>query len=327
MSDLITLDLYAIHHDRDQLATLHELQQARFSEHTITGGDRPEGMRLSEPCPVRRVKGMFDPFWVRPFNDGVGMRGHILEDYLEVALFHGTYAPLAGKPYESQVSIQWHEHGRSAFDFVAEANGGHRVISCKSSVGSSKPTTANAQQEARMLALAGYPDGTTWETWVINPSTFQAVGPHERMLTIEEIESARRELDGVVKAFTFWSHELAHNPREHDGWNDPDYWQRLFGLTATSDPFYYPPTDASAAIEKRVRAERRAAAALKAAKHDADTASDLIYQFVDEQLAAAAAAGEPVKSITAYAGDKLVSYGRKSNGAKHITERDDTAAA
>jgi hypothetical protein len=325
MSDPITLDLYAIHHDRAQLATLHELQQARYSEHTITGGDRPAGMRLSEADPVRRVKAFLDPFWQRPFDEGVGMRGHLLEDYLEVALFHGEYAPLSGKAYESQVAIQWHRHGRSAFDFVVENHGGcERVVSCKSSIGGGKPNAANVQQERRMMALAGYPAESVFEIWVIDPGTFRATGPYEYTLEQDHIDAARRELVGVNDAYRHFA-SFAQPSREPE-WNDPDWWKGL-GLESTTNAFRYAPADASAAIEARVRAERRAAAALKAAKHDADTASDLIYQFVDEQLAAAAAAGEPVKSITAYAGDKLVSYGRKSNGAKHITERDDTAAA
>jgi hypothetical protein len=193
MSDtLTTLDLFKILDDRDQLRKLHAIQLERLAENEITGGDRPEGMRLSTADPVRRVKAALDPFWQTPFDEGVGARGHALEAYLEVALFHGTYAPLSGKAYESQVPIQWHEQGRSAFDFVAEHAGGERVISCKSSIGGGTPSKANADQERRMMALAGYPPGTLFEVWVVDPGTFRAVGPYEYTLEQADIDQARR---------------------------------------------------------------------------------------------------------------------------------------
>ena len=51
--DLTTIDLFRIHDDRQTLDTLHALQLDRLDEKTITGGDRPGGMRLSTADPIR----------------------------------------------------------------------------------------------------------------------------------------------------------------------------------------------------------------------------------------------------------------------------------
>lgn len=317
MSDLTTIDLFKIHHDPHLLSLLHSAQSARLLEHEFTGGDRPAGMRLSTADPVRRVKAAFDPFWNLRFDEGVGTRGHILEDYLQVALFDddtldGRYA---NHVYQTQVAIQWHTHGRSAFDFVVEnVNGTDRVVSCKSSIGGGKPTTANVNQERRMMALAGYPDGSVFEIWVIDPGTMRAVGPYEYTLEPQHIDDAMAELDGVTRAFAHFS-EL-ESPTDFRFWNDPAWWEANFGLVSTSGAFRLDTLDASDAIEKRNRAFLRARARASEAKRELDEAKALIRPHIEEQLAASTS-----KSVRAYSGDLEATYTIDKRGALLVTER------
>jgi hypothetical protein len=323
MSDLQTLDLFRIHENRAQLETLHRLQLDRADERAITGGDRPDGMRLSTADPVRRVKAAFDPFWRIPFDEGMGARGHLLEDYLEVALFHsqGIYA---GNEYASQVPIQWHAHGRSAFDFVMRdaATDERRVVSCKSSIGGGKPTAANVDQERRMMALAGFDAGSEFEVWVIDPGTFRAVGPYEYTMNEDDLLAVGVETSGVARAHRHWSQlNLEEDVTLAPEWNDPDYWQLAFGLTSTSGAFRYDTLDASGAIEKRNRlylAARRRAAEAKA---EADAAKALIRVHVEEQINAAREAGETIKSVRAYSGDMEATYTIDARGALLVKER------
>jgi hypothetical protein len=323
MSDLQTLDLFRIHENRAQLETLHRLQLDRADERAITGGDRPDGMRLSTADPVRRVKAAFDPFWRIPFDEGVGARGHLLEDYLEVALFHsqGIYA---GNPYASQVPIQWHAHGRSAFDFVMcdRDSEARRVVSCKSSIGGGAPTSANVQQERRMMALAGFDAGSEFEIWVIDPGTFRAVGPYEYTLTGGDIFAAGVETSGVARAYRHWERiNESEDVTIYPEWNDPAFWETQFGLTSTSGAFRYDTLDASGAIEKRNRlylAARRRAAEAKA---EADAAKALIRVHVEEQINAAREAGETIKSVRAYSGDMEATYTIDARGALLVKER------
>lgn len=336
MTDLTILNLYDVMYDSKQLAKLHELQLDRCSEHELTQGARPKSMRLSCTDPVRRVKAFLDSWWASTIDDGLGARGHWAEDYLEVALFHGGYAPLAGKLYGSQVAIQWHEHGRSAFDWVvANHGGGDRVVSCKSkdpkdkTIASCKPSAANLAQERRMMALAGYPAESVFEVWMVDPSTMRAAGPHEHTLDQEHIDAARAELDGVTRALSYFA--KLDDPTRSPHWNDPVAWRELFSLESTSAAFKLPRLDANGAVEARVRAERRAAEKLAIAKHEHAVASDLLFQRVDEQLELLRETDPNAKSVIAYSGDDIVHYGRKSNGAKQVTVKPappaDTATA
>lgn len=317
-TETTTLDLYTILDDRQQLAKLHAIQFANLAENEITGGDRPNGMRLSCADPIRRVKAVFEPFWALSLDDGIAARGHALEAYLEVALFHGTYAPLAGKQYESQVTVQWHEHGRTAHDFVVSNHmGADRVISCKSSKHGGKPSADNVNQERRMMALGGYPAGSVFEVWVLNPGTMRAEGPFEYALEQEHIDAARAELAGVSKAYAHFA--SLPDPTGSPDWNDPVAWRNAFGLESTSGAFRYTSLDASGAIESRNRAYLRAKAKADEAKRELDTAKDLIRTHVVEQIAAARTAGEQCKSVVAYSGDELAVYTLASNGAMRVT--------
>ncbi len=318
MSDLTTIELFRIHHDPHLLSLLHSAQSARLLEREFTGGDRPAGMRLSTADPVRRVKAVFEPFWNLRFDEGVGTRGHILEDYLQVALFDDD--TLGGRylhhVYQSQVAIQWHTHGRSAFDFVVEnVNATDRVVSCKSSIGGGKPTSSNVAQERRMMALAGYPAGSVFEIWVVDPGTMRAVGPYEYTLEHQHITEARMELAGVSKAFKFWS-GMDADPTQHPYWNDPDAWIGSFGLGSTSGAFRFDTLDASGAIEKRNRAFLRARARASEAKRELDEAKALIRPHIEEQLAASTS-----KSVRAYSGDLEATYTIDKRGALLVTER------
>lgn len=324
---LTTLDLYEIPYNDALLAKLHELQRSRCAEYAVTGGARPGKLRLSEPDPVRRVKAALDSWWRLTLDDGIGTRGHVLEDYLEVALFHSDYAPLSGRKYASQVPVQWHNDGRTAFDFVVDrVAGSERPVSCKSSIHDAAPSAANIAQEKSMMALAEYPPESVFEIWMVNVGTFRAVGPYEYTLHAEDIASAIEQLAGVSKAYAYFTPAAGQRAMDINGWNDASFWESEFGLKSTSSAFKYDRVDASGAIEKRVRAERRAAKALAAAKAEHQSLRDDIYKFVDEQIAAHAEAGETITGVTAWGADEKVIYGRKSNGAVNVTVKPFDAA-
>lgn len=312
--DVVTLDLYTIHQDPKRLEILHRLQLERAEEETLTGGDRPEGMRLSCPDPVRRVKAALDDWWALTLDEGTMARGHILEDYLEVALFHSDYEPLAGASYESQVPVQWHEHGRSAFDFVTNVNGIDRVVSCKSSIRSTQPTSANRQQERRMLAHAGYAPGSEYETWMIDPGTMRAAGPYIDRLEAMDILDARVELDGVTKAYAYFS--AMTQPSKTPQWNDPKFWSESFGLESTSNAFQYDTLDACGAIEARVRRDVRLYEQRRQIDADWKQHNDEVMKpIVAEQIALARLTDPTAKSVKAYGADQVITYTIDSRGA------------
>lgn len=316
MDTLTTIDLYTILDDPTLLAKLHELQRDRLNENALTGGERPPGMRLSEPDAIRRVKSSLDPFWRTPFDEGVGARGHAMEDYLEVALFHSDYAPLSGKAYDTQSAIPWHapSGSSSAFDFVVENHmGGERVISCKSSIGSAKPSAANVAQERRMMALGGYPPNTVFEIWVISPSTMRAVGPYEYTLDEEHITEARAELQAVSDAWTFFS--KLDDPTQAPEWNDRAAWSTMFGLRSPSTAFHIDSLDACAAAEKRVRLWERTHDAKKLAEAEHDAAKELLYPVIKEQVALARANGQPdAKKVSCYSLTDVWDFTVTTNG-------------
>lgn len=326
MTDVVTLDLFRILHDPAQLARLHEIQRARLQERALTDGNRPTGMRLSIADPVRRVKAALDPFWALHIDEGVGERGHVLEDYLEVALFHGEYAPLAGKMYAQQAPIQWHQTSTSAFDFVVyDVQGADRVVSCKSSIRRSKPSSANIAQEKRMMAAAGYAPGSVFEVWVIDPSTMRATGPYEYTLTAEDIDEAGVELGKACRAYEHFA--AMEQPMRCDEWNDPEAWRRMFGLRSTSGAFHFTTLDACGAIEKRVREFVRTRRARIEAERDEATAKALIRPHVEEQIALARKLDPDVKRIAAHAADQVVVFSLTSNGVMRADERPPEPAA
>jgi hypothetical protein len=330
MNDLTTIHLHAIFRDPKQLAKLHEIQMERCEERAITGGDRPQGMRLSCADPIRRVKSALDPFWAFNLDDGLAERGYMIEDLAEVGLLHGEYAPLSGKAYEAQHAIQWHEHGVTALDFLVESvEGSDRPVSIKSKdpkgkrIEDCKPSAENASQERRMLALGGYPAGTIFEIWMGDPGTLRLVGPYEYTLEQEHIDDARRELAGVSDAYRHFT--AFDQPSIEPEWNDPEWWRGL-GLESTSGAFRFTTLDASGAIEARNRGFLRAREAAAAATRELDAAKDAIRVHVEEQIAAAVAAGEQVKSVAAYSGNELAVYTLDKRGAMRCTVKPFEAA-
>jgi hypothetical protein len=312
MTDITTIDLFRIHENPTQLAVLHRLQRERAEEAVLTGNDRPTGMRLSCADPIRRVKAALDSWWALTLDEGIGMRGHLLEDYLEVALLHGEYAPLSGKPYATQVPVQWHEQGRTAFDFVVEVNATDRIVSCKSSIHGGKPSTANYAQEKRMMALAGYHAGSEFEIWVIDPGTMRATGPYVHTLDALDIIEAQTELVGVNNAYVHFAQ--LDSPKDAEGWNDPEFWREAFKLEGSA--FWYETLDASAAIEKRVRRDVRLYQQRKQLEadwkqHDRDDMRPVIL----EQIQLAQLADPTAKSVKAYSADEIVTYTLDARGA------------
>jgi len=316
MSDLVTIELWKIHEDPTLLAQLHALQIERANEERFTGGER-SGMRLSTSDPVRRVKEFYDKTWRVPFDKGVGFRGHLIEDYLQVALTDDT---LDGRyqacGLEAQVAIPWHapSKSRSAFDWVVKPAGKPRIVSCKSSVGSDKPTKDNERQERRMMSAAGYPAGTPFEIWVVDPGTFRAVGPYCYELEQADIDAWTAELAGVDAAWHYFAQ--FDDPTTTESWNDEAEWLHTFGLESSSGAFRVESLDASAAIEKRVYMYLAAKKRADDAKRELDTAKSLIRKHVDEQLT-----GRDTNKIVAYSAEELVTFAIDKRDAMRVTTR------
>lgn len=315
MTDLATLELWRIFHDATQLAKLHDLQRQRCAERSITGGDRPDGLRLSTSDPVRRVKQCLDPFWRVHLHEGMCERGYLAEDLIEVALFHGDYEPLAGTAYRAQVPVRWHSDGITAHDFVSLNGPTPRVISCKSSINDTKPSAANLDQERRMIALGGHESVCgEFDVWMVHPGTLEATGPHTHPVTFQHIEDAYAELRGVSAAYDHF--RTMPEPSKAEGWNSPAFWLKQFGLTSTSGAFQYERLDASGAIEARNWAFVNARAKAKEAKAAEDAAKALIRPHVEEQLALTGG-----KSVTAWGADTIVTYTIDARGAMRVTEK------
>lgn len=317
-----TIDLYPIFHNDGLLAALHVVQQQRLTERTITGATRPSGMRLSIDDPIRRVKAAFDPRWRISIDAGIAERGYLCEDLLEVALFHDDGSPLHAAAYRTQVAIRWGDEHESAFDFVVDDH--DLVISCKSSTTSSidklKPSTANVEQERRMLVAAGRPAGVTWHTYMVHPGTLQARGPFEHELTEDDADRICSELEATIEGYKHFARY--DDPTVSPEWNDPHWWQLNLGLISTSGAFVFDRLDASAAIEARNRAFLRAREALKAAKADEEAARALIRQHVEEQLLH----HPDASSVVAYSGDRMAIYSVDKRGALRCTEKPYEAA-
>lgn len=326
MSDVLTLDLFRIAHDASHMERLHEIQRARLQERALTGGNRPTGMRLSIADPVRRVKSGIDPFWALNIDEGIGERGHVLEDWLEVALFHADYAPLAGKMYAAQSPIRWHETSSSAFDWVAfGVEGADLPVSCKSSIRGVKPSSANVAQEKRMMVAAGYSAGAPFEIWVIDPSSMRATGPYRYALDQDDVDEARVEAGKVEKAYAHFA--AIDEPWMSDEWNDPEAWRSMFGLRSTSGAFHYSTLDASPEIEKRVSEFMRTRAARKVAEAEEEAAKKLIRPHVEEQIAMAREIDRDAKRVSAYSGDTIVTFSLTSNGQMRVDEKPRPAAS
>lgn len=312
----VIIDLHPIFYTDELLTALHSVQQHRLVERSITGAGRPPGMRLSIDDPVRRVKAAFDERWRVKFDPGIAQRGYLAEDLLEVTLFHDLGSSWYAAPYEAQVAIQWGEEHESAFDFVIDND---LVVSCKSSTSAPihklKPSTANLEQERRMLVAANRPSGSTWHTYMVHPGTLQASGPFEHKLTEQDVDRICTELQATIAAHKHFAQ--AENPVELDEWNDPVWWQREHGLESTSGAFVYERLDSSAAVEARHRAFVRARAQLRAAKAEEEAARQVIRAHVEEQLAF----NPDAKSLTAYSGDRLAVYSVDKRGALRCTEK------
>lgn len=184
-----------------------------------------------------------------------------------------------------------------------------------------------------MLTLAGYPAGTVFEVWMIDPSDLEAVGPFEFELEDEHVAATHTEIAGVTSAYAHFAGIKAAggDPTEAPEWNDPVAWRTLWSLESTSAAFAYTSLDASPAIEARVSSWLRATTAAKAAKSFADDENDALWVHIDEQLALAQKIDPSATRVTAYGADQVVTFSRKSNGARNPqvkpVKKTDAAAA
>lgn len=317
------LELHTIFREPGLLDELHRAQRRRVSERIVFGEDRPGGMRLSIDDPVRRVKAALDERWRVAFNPGIGERGYLAEDLLEVALFHTHQSAWYGAAYETQVPVPWGGEHESAFDFVIR---GERVVSCKSSVTTpiekQQPSSANVRQEQRMLVAYGCDAGAEWDTYMVHPGSLAARGPFVNTLIEQDVERVCNELEATIAAYKHF--KRFEKPFEVEGWNDPAYWRSEYGLESTSGAFVFDRLDASAAVEARNRAFLRAREQLRAAKAEEEAAKAVIREHVEEQLRL----NPDAASVMAYGGDRVAVYSVDKRGALRVTEKphDDAGA-
>lgn len=179
-----------------------------------------------------------------------------------------------------------------------------------------------------MMVLDGYPAGTVFEVWVLNPSTLRAVGPYEYELTQDDVDAVRLEADAVAAAYAHFA--AMPDPTRSDEWNDPAAWRQKFNLVSTSGAFRYATLDASSAIEKRVREFMRARKAASVAESDLETAKKLMKQHVAEQVEAARLVDPDAKRVKAYSLTQVVTFSLDARGTMRVKEEPieaDAAAA
>lgn len=322
MTEPQTIPLWGF--DAAQERAFHHIRMKRLGDDAFTGRERL-GMRLSIDDPVRRVKAFFEPFWRVHIDEGTSARGYMMEDLVEVAVMRNPESVYRGARYDSQVQIPWGPTDAasvSAFDFVTKDPA--IPISVKSvdtgkPVDKLKPSTANIRQEVRMLVEAGYRAGTEWHTWMGSLGQMRVRGPFVHVLTQEAMDAYLVEREAVDRAWRYFA--SVKDPLRDPSWNDPDAWVSMLGLVSTSGAFRFASLDANGAIERRHRRAMQLKAEAKAAQVEAEAARELIHQHVREQIDLARQTDPSVKSVRAYAGEKVATYTLRKDGAIVVTEK------
>lgn len=282
-----TIDLYPILQDPKSIDRLHELMRKRALDGKLNGKERPDGLRLSQDCPVRRVKQYFDPVeWATPFDRGVATRGFFVEDLVQVHL--EKMADAIPFTLLVQPAINF-GYGESAFDFMLQYHSGVEIVSVKSAFTkpNPKPSTANIRQELRMIKMAspGVCDIDT-AIWYMVDNSFRA---HEYELKISNLvlSDAWEEVSSVQQAIDYYQAQKDKGTpvNRFTGWDDPEFWQTKFNLEARSNPFIKTPIDATGEIEDQVRIINRARKYKKINEQEFESAKETLRPLVIERLA------------------------------------------
>jgi hypothetical protein len=205
-------------------------------------GDRPGGMRLSTPCPTRRVKAVHDARLRFTLDPALARRGFLAEDLMEAA---GLLDDC-----ELQVELPWGDGSSSAWDAIRADGTPVSIKSVSRDERGGKPTSANRAQDLRMLA-ADPQRGTRVEVWMVNMGRMEATGPHWHEFTPEEILAEQSEMAAVITAARVAA-ALDHEAAMVDWWDDAEWWLKM-GLECTCGGcFPREAFDANAAIERHV---------------------------------------------------------------------------
>lgn len=316
-----TIDLYPILQDPKSIDRLHELMRKRALDGKLNGKERPDGLRLSQDCPVRRVKQYFDPIeWSVPFDQGVATRGFFVEDLVQVHLENRAAYKAC---FKVQPAIKF-SYGESAFDFMYDFSG-HRVISVKSAFSKSnpKPSTANIRQEMRMVAMAqSTTDINMVEWWMVDNTLRAYIYTLDMMLDKKDslLGEAALENDRVAKAVEYYQtlKDKGVPVNRFIGWDDPEFWQIKFGLEARSNPFIKPAIDATGEIENQVRLISRARKDKKSNEQEFERAKEVLRPLVVERLAKE---GKTAGTVQAYT--EPLNFTITKSGALTIKEREE----
>jgi hypothetical protein len=292
-----TIDLFEILHEPRMVDELSRLMRVRALRKVFLNDDRPDGLRLSQDCPVRRVKQYFDPQeWTVPFDQGVATRGFFVEDLVEVYL--DEHVP----DFDVQTPIRF-PLGESAFDFTQTVDGRTYVHTVKSAFTkpNPKPSAANIRQELRMVYCA--------HVYAVMPirnirwhMVDNAFRDHMYTLEIDDIDlsDTHNEMQNVQKAVEFYSQQkkAGKKPAKFTGWDDPEYWVDKFGLQARSNPFLKPDIDATAEVENMIRKYIRAREVNKTSERELDELKNELKPLVIERLAKNGETSGTVKAYT-----------------------------
>jgi len=293
-----TIDLFEVLQDPIQVVALSQLMQNRAITKAFVGDDRPDGLRLSQDCPVRRVKQYFDPQeWTVPFDQGVATRGFFVEDLVEAAIATDSLSTL-----NVQAPIRF-PLGESAFDITTREHDGTHVHTIKSAFTkpNPKPSAANIRQELRMVYCAHIYAVMPIRNirWHMVDNAFR---DHMYTLEIDDIDlsDTQKEIQSVEKAVEFYTQQkkAGKKPAKFTGWDDPEYWVDKFGLQARSNPFLKPDIDATAEVENMIRKYTRAREVNKTSERELDELKNELKPLIIERLAKEGKTSGTVKAYT-----------------------------
>jgi hypothetical protein len=233
------------------------------------GDDLPDGLRLSESCEVKRVRQFFNEDHYAPFDEGVGVRGHVIEQLFT----KGVLPDLGLGDVDLQMRMQW-KHGISHADAITKLDGHWTGWEIKS-VKERSPDESHIEQVHRMATLA--PGIARWLIVLINPTNYRISGP----FLVNTTEQIRERVNGMLDDTDLVMRRIGNgaNPDEADTYD---------GLECTCGQcFPTPTTIASAGIDDLATSFQWA----KETKADAEVEGDEIKA----QIAARMKPGEKVE--------------------------------
>ena len=287
----------------------------RRHDDALTGGDtRPEGMRLSTACPIRRVKALWEPRLRFKLHPRLACRGFAAEDLAEAA---GILDDC-----ELQVRLPWGPGGvfSSAWDGVHRDGQRKSLKSVSKDDAKAKPSRDNQRQDARMLVAEGAAVGSTVETWMLNMSYLEAVGPVVYTLTEEDAVEAAANVGGSLHAWTLAADHFEKG-QQPAWWDDEEQWVDLFGIECCCGGcIQRVALDGNAAIEARITRYHAACQRERDAKEEKEDLRDALVSAAGDLLH-----GSDVRKVMAHT--RPYTIAQTKAGQWRITERKEEVVA